>query len=443
MGLVEQYHTFLRDLRSLKIINDKPHNRTIQLLLKHPLLMERLNTLTSFLEVELTVIQKIHTIINNVFEQPKCLFCKKAVGMYKGTQKIGMFKEYCNEKCSNRCPLRATKTKHTMIERYGVEHALQSLTFRMKFEDTLNKNYGVTVPGKSLVITQKIKNTNYKLYGVDYPLQSQEIYLKSYESNKDNHNGKHSFLDLAVQTRSVSTLRENFGVNHPSHINKDPAFVTNLTNKEWLEHQHHTLEKSLSQIAVETHNTTATVARKCKEKKVDIKLFSSSFGEKQVVDFIRTLLPHATITIRDKAVLHPKELDIYLPDYNLAIEYNGTYRHSEACGKGREYHVDKTQRCADKNIELMHIWEHDWDDLQKRIEIKQYIKEYLGLEKETVPHFRNVDGLVYIHDRQLPHKQFLKRDYILVRTIPPKKNTLNTHTFWDCGKEVWVKCFIQ
>lgn len=54
------------------------------------------------------------------------------------------------------------------------------------------------------------------------------------------------------------------------------------------------------------------------------------------------------------------EIDIYLPDQRIAIEYNGLYWHSEATGKGKKYHYDKWKACKDKGIQLIQIWEDDY-----------------------------------------------------------------------------------
>lgn len=55
------------------------------------------------------------------------------------------------------------------------------------------------------------------------------------------------------------------------------------------------------------------------------------------------------------------DLDIYLPDNNLAIEFNGLYFHSEyAGGKTEFYHVNKTKKCENLGIQLIHIFEDEW-----------------------------------------------------------------------------------
>lgn len=44
--------------------------------------------------------------------------------------------------------------------------------------------------------------------------------------------------------------------------------------------------------------------------------------------------------------MNGKELDIYIPDKKLAIEFNGIYlANSEFNGKDKNYHLDKTIKC--------------------------------------------------------------------------------------------------
>lgn len=64
-----------------------------------------------------------------------------------------------------------------------------------------------------------------------------------------------------------------------------------------------------------------------------------------------------------------QEVDLYMPNEKVAIEYNGLYWHSEQMGKNSKYHLDKTQKLAEKGIRLIHIFEDEWvknKDLVKR-----------------------------------------------------------------------------
>lgn len=70
-----------------------------------------------------------------------------------------------------------------------------------------------------------------------------------------------------------------------------------------------------------------------------------------------------------------KELDIYIPSKNLAIEFNGDYWHmnprlydesyynpqSQCTAKEKwEYDKLKQEECQTLGIKLMVVWEYDW-----------------------------------------------------------------------------------
>jgi hypothetical protein len=65
--------------------------------------------------------------------------------------------------------------------------------------------------------------------------------------------------------------------------------------------------------------------------------------------------------------LNGKELDIYIPDKKLAIEYNGLYSHlyrpwesRECLIKGPKYHLIKTIECKNKGIQLLQFYSDEW-----------------------------------------------------------------------------------
>ena len=105
------------------------------------------------------------------------------------------------------------------------------------------------------------------------------------------------------------------------------------------------------------------------------KQFNSSRMEEDLGDWLRSL--DLSITTHNRAIINPKELDVYLPDYNLAIEFNGNYWHSINI-LGRNYHQEKTFDCLNKNIRLIHIYEFEWN--QKRDVIEKYLRNILDLD---------------------------------------------------------------
>ena len=60
------------------------------------------------------------------------------------------------------------------------------------------------------------------------------------------------------------------------------------------------------------------------------------------------------------------ELDIYIPELNLAFEFNGNYWHSSLL-KDKYYHQQKTKLCYSTGIQLIHIYEYDWNNNKETI----------------------------------------------------------------------------
>ena len=62
--------------------------------------------------------------------------------------------------------------------------------------------------------------------------------------------------------------------------------------------------------------------------------------------------------IQTSAKMRNRELDIFVPEFNLAIEVNGLYWHSEKLA-GRNKHQEKTLEAKQYGVKLLTLWEHD------------------------------------------------------------------------------------
>ncbi len=91
-----------------------------------------------------------------------------------------------------------------------------------------------------------------------------------------------------------------------------------------------------------------------------------SYKEKELVNFIKTFYKNDILENRRK-IIYPKELDIYIPDLKLAIEFNGNYWHSQEIGCPKDYHLQKSLLCRDKGIRLIHIYEFEDFEEQKQL----------------------------------------------------------------------------
>ena len=103
--------------------------------------------------------------------------------------------------------------------------------------------------------------------------------------------------------------------------------------------------------------------------------------QKEVYEYVSSIYDGVIIE-NDRNVLGGIELDIYVSDKNFAIECNGNYWHSELQGKGKNYHLDKTEIAERNNLHLIHIFEDEW--LNKDDIIKNKLKSILGLSEKSI-----------------------------------------------------------
>ena len=84
----------------------------------------------------------------------------------------------------------------------------------------------------------------------------------------------------------------------------------------------------------------------------------TSKPECEIMEFIRELGHECG---KNRKLLNGKEIDVFIPEKQIAIEFNGCKFHTEwDGGKGRQYHLSKTKMCKDKGVGLIHIFEDEY-----------------------------------------------------------------------------------
>lgn len=102
--------------------------------------------------------------------------------------------------------------------------------------------------------------------------------------------------------------------------------------------------------------------------------FSKSKAEEEIGDFISKILKdNSAISFNDRSVLKNNELDIYIKNRKLAIEFNGLFWHSD---KNKNYHLMKTEMCDNLGIRLIQIFEDEYT-FHKEIVLSK-LKHILG-----------------------------------------------------------------
>ena len=97
-----------------------------------------------------------------------------------------------------------------------------------------------------------------------------------------------------------------------------------------------------------------------------------SKGEIELCQYIKSIYP-GEVQENPRDIIGKKELDVYLPELNLAFEYNGDYHHKLKEEKYPGYHVQMKKDCEKKGIKLIEILDTQWRKNKEKL--KKFIKE--------------------------------------------------------------------
>ena len=108
-----------------------------------------------------------------------------------------------------------------------------------------------------------------------------------------------------------------------------------------------------------------------------------SHYEDALYEYIKSITD--TTIIRDNRTILcdlKQSLDIYLPEFKAAFEFDGLYWHNELKKPDKNYHLNKTTECEKKGIRLIHVFEDEW--IYKQDIVKSRIENILGLTENRI-----------------------------------------------------------
>lgn len=280
-----------------------------------------------------------------------------------------------NQYCSKKCAVNATKKhrKDTCLKKYGVENPSQVKEVKNKKKQTCLENYGTEYHIQSSIGKSERKNTCLEKYGVENPSQDEEIKNRKKQTMLRRYSVENPMQINDVKIKVKKTCIDKFGV--PAPFCK--AVPSEMSDCEWMLRAYKTGGAEYISESLDVSMTTAFKYL----KKLNIKDSRISSFELAIRHFLSSL-GITDVLYNKRTIIDNNELDLYLPEYKLAIECNGSYWHSENQGKDKQYHLNKTKLCKDKNIRLIHIWHHEW------IKNPEFIKEKLKNEFNPEYHLK-------------------------------------------------------
>ena len=102
----------------------------------------------------------------------------------------------------------------------------------------------------------------------------------------------------------------------------------------------------------------------------------SSAGEREIGDFVESL--GFAIQRNSRSAMGTRlEVDVFVPERGLGIEYNGCYWHSDRVEKNKRKHEFKHTAASTHGIRMMTVWDYDW--LHRPAIVKRQIMHALGV----------------------------------------------------------------
>ena len=303
--------------------------------------------------------ERLYWLQHNITSYPLCITCYNPLTSrnFKSNFKGGIYTTHCSVSCAKRDIVIIEQQKETIKRKYGSYQYLASADARYKIEKTNIKKYGTKTP--SPWGSDSWKNNMINKYGVE---SSQHI-PKSYDINIKSH-----IVNNIISGKTEASIISCQAQRNTECQNVELAFDLDRDNLEniQLRWKHITCGKEyISRI----NNGKIVVCPHCKDgaSVLELSLRSIIMG-----------LTNDEIVFNDRTILEGnKELDIYIPNKKIAIEFNGIYWHSILRNPDRFYHLSKTEECISKGIKLIHLWEHDF--LHKNELIISMLANSLGL----------------------------------------------------------------
>lgn len=306
-----------------------------------------------------------------------CPVCKKTFSV---EYRLRNRRTYCSRSCSNHDPKVIEKMirsqTDTFNNKYGM-HPMKTEQTKERFKEAVKEKYGVEWFSSSSDWKEKVKETNIKNHGSEWfsnPEKTKQTCMERYgvSNIRNTAEYKEKYRKTCMERYGVPNASQNIGfnvkhyttmferfLNHPKFSNFKPLFSFEEYSGVFVKKYKFECKRCGSQKEYSIDNGKSPVCVNCDK-------CNSSFFQKEVYDYIESILGKTeNIVLNNRTILYPKELDVVIPNYKIAIECNGLVWHSEIIGrKNKVYHLLKTKSAAIKGYRLIHIFDCEWENKQ-------------------------------------------------------------------------------
>lgn len=290
-----------------------------------------------------SITETIYRIINNIEQKPICKICGKPVRLIS-------YEKGFDEVCSDMC-MRRNEIKLSDINDEYIKQLSDTAAYKEEY-----RGYNTLLQYCKNKFGVKFRSYQEAMYLIRHEMDEPPkcpICGKYLEYHRLRYNKKYNEYcsdKCRAKAKRISwkdRLIEETG--YDITLDDDLNFVFhNVCDK----HEYFTLTSLMA------HN-------RCMASRIDHMVLCPICNpernpESSIETIVKNILDSENISYiqHSRDIISPKELDFYLPDYNIAIECNGMYWHSDQ-KKNEDYHSNKLNICNDKGIQMLTFWEYD------------------------------------------------------------------------------------
>jgi len=321
---------------------------------------------------------------------PKCKTCKKNT---KFLNFSNGYQEFCCIKCSNKNNEKIEKTKLSYIKHFNVDNPAKHDNVKEKINQTMLDKYGSHCLSNKIVRNKISKTRN---------LNTESISLKI-------QNARH----------------DTFKIRYDKKLKPDYTLMT-YTNSYNITVRCEKCKQIFLSNYFKINNHFSHLCPYC------FKRHHSSFFEYDAFDKLKKENPLIKIELNNRTALcNKKELDIFIPIHNIAFEINGIRWHTSD-RLGIDYHLRKSLRAFQKNIQLVHVFTDEIQYSNNDFLTLKFLNKKLILEELNVFCENFLVGQFEIYKQGYKFNQFTalnqSDDFLKM------KKKLNHQLFFDLSK---------
>jgi len=248
------------------------------------------------------------------------------------------------------------KRKDTVVEKYGVDNVSNLLDVKQKREQTMISKYGVANAMKVDSIVTAVSEKN-KKYAIDNKEKIRyEAFIRSFNRLND------------IDSRVDGKVTPNWDISD---------------NTLWHGTGYHSLypwkcNTCATEFEDNLYSGNVPECPSCFPKVI-------SKAEVEIVEYIKSVYNGPIVTNKKPLKTEsgiPRQLDIHLPEINVAFEYTGIYWHGEKRNDNKYHLQDKLKLSEANGIRLVTIFEDEW--IFKPEIVKNRIMHIIGKTNKTI-----------------------------------------------------------